>query len=81
MLEHRARVLRWTNAGQRVGYVMFGLFLVVVVAGLALGFNVALAVLGIASLVIGSLVLAPSIVLAYGVRAAEKEERGEPSGY
>ncbi|MBV6510360.1 MAG: hypothetical protein JJLCMIEE_03500 [Acidimicrobiales bacterium] len=79
--ERRARVLRWTNVGQRIGYLMFSVFLVVVVVGLVLGFNLALAVLGIAGLAIGSLVLAPSIILAHGVRAAEKEERGEPFGY
>jgi len=35
----------------------------------------------IAAMVVGSLVLAPSIVFAYGVKAADAEDRGEKFGY
>ncbi|MCZ7631474.1 MAG: hypothetical protein M5U19_21545 [Microthrixaceae bacterium] len=32
-------------------------------------------------MVAGSAVLLPSIILSYGAKAADKEDRGEPFGY
>jgi hypothetical protein len=35
----------------------------------------------IGCLVVGSALLAPSIVIGYGVKAADRADRGEPSGH
>lgn len=82
VLARRARITHWVALGQRVGY---GLFLVAIV-GFFLGFFVdfpqALVTMIVASMVVGSVVLAPAIVFGYGVKAAEREdvEHGRRSG-
>ena len=58
---------------------MSALFVALAVAtfiiGFAISFNGAVATIVIVSLVIGCLLLAPSIVLGYAVKAAEREDR------
>jgi len=73
--EQRARLARVVRAAKRVGY---GGLLVAIVAffvGVATqfpGWTVTLAVIG---LVVACVVLPLPIVLGYGIRAAEREER------
>ena len=70
----RARAGRLAATGKRVGY---GLFLVAIVAfavAVATGFPGALVTTVVAALAVGSAVLAPAIVVGYGVRAAERED-------
>jgi uncharacterized membrane protein len=72
----RARVAHWVRIGKKVGY---GLYLVAIVlfgVGLATTYRPVITSGITVSLVVGSLVLAPAIVFGYGVRAAEREERG-----
>lgn len=72
----RARVAHWVVIGKKVGY---GLYLVAIVlfgVGLATTYRPVITSGITVSLVVGSLVLAPAIVFGYGVRAAEREERG-----
>ena len=66
--------------GQRVGYGLFGLAIVAFVAGFVLGFGAVSAVIVVA-IALGSIVLAPSIVFGYAVRAAERDDRehGRPT--
>ena len=71
----RARIARLTELGQRIGYGLFGLAIVVFVIGFAVGYSDLLVTVIVASLGIGSLVLAPAIVFAYAVKAAEREDR------
>ncbi len=71
----RARIARLVRVGQRVGYGLFLLAMLGFAAGALTGFPPFLVALVVASLVLGSLVLAPAIVVAYGVRAAEREDR------
>lgn len=73
--ERRARIARWVALGQRAGYGLFLVAIVLFVAGFAVGFDgwVGTAIIG--SLVVGSLVLAPAIVFGYAVKAAEREDR------
>ena len=71
----RARIARFVEVGQRLGY---GLFLVAIVAfgiGFVSGFDGLVGPLIIAALVVGSIVLAPAIVFGYAVKAAEREDR------
>ena len=79
--ERRARVGRLTMLGQRVGYALFAVAVVAFVVGVVSGFSAGVVTVVTAALVVGSVVLAPSIVFGFGVRAAEREERrGGPEG-
>ncbi|MGH9275115.1 MAG: hypothetical protein ACRDZU_10760, partial [Acidimicrobiales bacterium] len=71
----RARIARLVEVGQRVGYGLFGLAIVVFVIGFVAGFDGVVGPLIVASIVIGSIVLAPAIVFGYAVKAAEREDR------
>ncbi len=53
----------------------------VFVVGAIVGFRPAMVTVVIGCLAAGSALLAPSIVISYGVRAADREDRGEPSGH
>jgi hypothetical protein len=74
----RAQIARVVDLGLRVGYGLFVLAIVLFVVGLVAGYWNWLVTVIVASLVIGSIVLAPAIVFNYAVRAAEREdtERG-----
>lgn len=73
----RARRAQWARAaalGKRVGY---GLILVAVVAffvGAVAGFGSVVRALVVVSLVGSTVTLAPGIVIAYAVKAAERED-------
>ena len=74
----RARRARWARAaslGQRAGYGAFGVAVVAFAAGVVTGLTDAVVVVVIGALAVGSLVLAPAIVLGYAVRAAERDDR------
>lgn len=81
VLRHRANLLRWTAIGKRIGYLCFGLAMVLFFVALMLqlpGWAVG-SVLGL--MLVGSIVLLPSIILSYGAKAADSEDRGEKFGY
>lgn len=71
----RARIAQLTRAGKRIGYGLFLVAIVAFVAGALADFPTPLVTTVIASLVVGSVLLAPAIVFGYGVRAAEREDR------
>lgn len=71
----RQRIARLADAGQRLGYSLLGLALAVFVAGLFAGLNGAVVAVAAASLIVGSVVLAPAIVLGFAAKAAEREDR------
>jgi hypothetical protein len=71
----RAVVARWTLVANRVGYLCFAVAVAVFVIGFAIGFRGVLVGVVVVSLVVGSLLLAPSIVLGYAVKAAERDDR------
>ena len=71
----RARIARLTELGQRIGYGLFGIAIVFFVIGFVAGYSGALVAIIVSSLLLGSAVLAPSIVFSYAVRAAEREDR------
>ncbi len=76
--QRRAQVARWTLLANRIGYLLLVLAVVLFFAALITGFSATMAVLVIVALVAGLALLAPSIVLGYAVKAAEREdlERG-----
>lgn len=71
----RQRAARLASLGQRVGYGLLGLALVLFGVALALDLPRGLVSAVVASLVVGSAVLAPAIVLGFAARAAEREDR------
>ena len=80
ILVRRARLARLARLGQRLGYLAYGVAIIVFVVGMATAFNDVVANTLVVLLVVGSFVLAPAIVLHYAVRAAIDEERGETQG-
>ena len=76
VVERRGRIAQWVGTGKRVGYGLFLLAMVLFVIGYAAGYTTWLTTLITVALTVGSLILAPAIVFGYGVRAAEREERG-----
>ncbi len=58
----------------RTGYVLFGLFLVLIIAGFVTGFPSGLAQAATICLVAGTLLLAPAMTFTYAVKAAERED-------
>ena len=78
VLERRRRIARLVQLGKRVGWACFGLAVVLFFAGLVVGYTGTVTTVIVAALLLGSATLAPAIVFGYAVRAAEREERGEP---
>lgn len=74
-LAKRARIAQLVELGQRVGYALFGIAIVAFVVGFVSGFDGIVRTVIVASIVIGSLILAPAIVFGYGVKAAERDDR------
>ncbi|WP_420638334.1 hypothetical protein [Candidatus Poriferisocius sp.] len=70
----RRRIGRLTVAGQRLGYLLYLVAAALFFTGLATSFRNPVVTATIVCLLVGSLVLAPSIVFAYAVRAADREE-------
>jgi hypothetical protein len=77
VLERRRRIAGLVRLGQRVGYGLFGLAIALFAVGLVIGFGGAVTPGIVASIVVGSIVLAPAIVFGYAVKAAEREDRAE----
>lgn len=75
VLAKRARISEWARLGQRLGYVLYVVALVVFFYGLIAGFSSAVSAIVVAALVGGSVVLAPAIIVGYAVRAADRADR------
>lgn len=75
VLARRSRAARWSRWGQRCGYLLFALSVVVFVVGLIIGFSDSIARIVIAAVIAGSIVLAPAIIMGYAVKAAIRHDR------
>jgi hypothetical protein len=71
----RERIARYTLLANRIGYLFFAVAIATFVIGFAISFNAAVSTIVIGSLAVGSVLLAPSIVLGYGIKAAERDDR------
>lgn len=80
VLARRARIARWVEIGQKVGYGLFGVAIVAFFAGFVADFRGWVVTLIVGSLVTGSLILAPAIVFGYGVKAANRADRDDTWG-
>lgn len=73
----RDRIDRWNKIASRTGYGLYAMSVATFFVGLWGKFTGAMHFLSGASLVIGSVILAPSIVITYGIRAARREDAGQ----
>ena len=71
----RVRIAHWTLLANRVGYLAMAVAVALFFIALAVGFNAGMATVIVAFLVVACLLLAPSIVLGYAVKAAERDDR------
>ncbi|MAG04736.1 MAG: hypothetical protein CL406_09075 [Acidimicrobiaceae bacterium] len=78
VLDRRERAARIASTGQRLGYLAFLTAIVVFAVGLTTTFTDGVATALVVLLVVGSVVLAPSIVLHHAVKAAEDEDLQTP---
>jgi hypothetical protein len=72
--QRRAVVAKWTLLANRVGYLILALAIALFIIAFAIGFSSTLATTVVVFLVISFVLLAPSIVLGYAVKAAERED-------
>ena len=73
--ERRQQVARWTQLANRLGYLCFGIAIVTFVVGFIVSFNATVSAIVVTSMIVGSVLLAPAIVLGYAVKAAERDDR------
>jgi len=76
VVARRRRIGRWVTLGKRVGYTALLIAMVMFFVGLVAGFPPWTVDVIVVALVISIVVLPAPIVLGYGIRAAEREERG-----
>ena len=70
----RNRIDHYNKIASRSGYGMWGVSVVTFFAGLWSSLTEAMHFVSGATLMIGSIILAPSIVVKYGIRAARRED-------
>jgi hypothetical protein len=75
VLARRARIARVVRVGRRAGYAALAVSVVSFVVAAATDFPAVAVDLSIAALVAAIVILPLPIILGYGVRAAEREER------
>ena len=71
----RAQVARWTSLANRTGYVLLLAAIVLFFVALVVGFSGPMATLVLVTLLVACVLLAPTIVLGYAVKAAERDDR------
>jgi len=71
----RQQVAKWSLLANRVGYLFLAVAVAVFVIGFAIGFTPPVVTVVVATLLVGSALLLPSIILGYAVKAAEREDR------
>ena len=77
VLARRQRLARLAKTGRRAGYSLYGVSLAAFMAGFLTGFTTAPATVATVGLMAGSLLLAPSIIIGYGVSAANRADRDD----
>jgi hypothetical protein len=75
VVARRARIARAVKLAKRVGYGALGVAIVAFAIGLGRGFSGPVVALSIGGLIAACVILPVPIVVGYGIRAAEREER------
>lgn len=73
--EQRATIARWNALASRLGYGAFGVSIAAVLFGVFTNFTPLVARVATGGLIVGSILLAPAIVIGYAIKAAEREDR------
>ena len=81
ILRRRAQAARLASTGQRIGYALLGLALVVFVYGIATDLNTTETTIVVVCLAVAGVILGPAIILGYAAKAAEREERTGRTGH
>lgn len=76
ILARRARIAFWVLVGKRVGYGALLIAIVGFVVGAVTDFPAVVVAICVAGLITAIVVLPAPIVFGYGIKAAEREERG-----
>lgn len=71
----RAKFAAWTLLANRIGYLLLAFAVAAFVIAFVVGFSPTMASVVIVTLVASFVLLAPSIVLGYAVKAAERDDR------
>ena len=74
VLERRIRIAKLVKLGKRIGYSLFLTAIVLFFVGFATEFSGELTGAIAACLIVGSIILAPAIVMGYAVRSAHRED-------
>ncbi len=75
ILARRRQVAHVALIANRIGYLLLALAVALFVIALVIGFSPTMAGLVIASMIASFVLLAPSILVNYAVRAADREDR------
>ena len=75
MRARRRRIAHWTLLANRIGYLMYAAAIALFVMAFAFGFKGMLVTLITVFLIVGSVLLAPAIILGYAIKAAERDDR------
>ena len=70
----RAQIARASKLAQRGGYSLFGVAVVTFFVGFFAGFTSTIVTIIVATMAVGSVLLAPAIVASYAVKAAERDD-------
>lgn len=70
----RAMVAKWNKVATRVGYLLYLIAIVMFFVALLTDFTSGKVTVITTSMIIGSVLLAPAIVIGYAVKAAEKDD-------
>jgi hypothetical protein len=70
----RAQIAKWNHLATRVGYLLYAVAVVMFFVALTTDFSQGKVTIITTSMVIGSVLLAPAIVIGYAVKAAEKDD-------
>lgn len=70
----RATIAKWNSIATKVGYLLFAIAMVMFFVALSTNFSSGKVTVITAAMVIGSILLAPAIVIGYAVKAAEKDD-------
>ena len=81
ILRSRERARSLANLGKRCGYGCFGAAVIVFLFHYYIEGSSLLTSITVALLIIGSLILAPAIILGYAANAADREDQGLPHGH
>jgi ABC-type transport system involved in cytochrome bd biosynthesis fused ATPase/permease subunit len=73
--QRRERIRRLVSIASRTGYALLAVAVVVFFVAIATEFNSTMAAIIVAAFIASCVLLAPSIVLGYAVKAADREDR------